>query len=76
MVLVVVLESSINLYRMKGYHKAAFPLTRICDAFALSKIKTIQTLQRTLMKWREEILKYFKTGLTDMGHLKTTDCVC
>ena len=58
-------EAIHRLYRMKGYHKAAFALTRICDAFALSKIKAIQTLRRTLMKWREEILNYFKTGLTN-----------
>jgi transposase len=32
---------------------------------ALSKIKEIQTLRRTLMRWREEILRYFKTGLTN-----------
>jgi len=27
--------------------------------------EAIQTLRKTLMKWREEILNYFKTGLTN-----------
>jgi transposase len=58
-------ESLHRFYRIKGYNKASYVLTRICDAFALSKIKAIQTLRRTLMKWREEILNYFKTGLTN-----------
>ncbi|MBU6153365.1 MAG: transposase [Bdellovibrionales bacterium] len=58
-------ESLHRFYRIKGYNKANFVLTRICDAFAVSKIKAIQTLRRTLLKWRDEILNYFKTGLTN-----------
>lgn len=32
---------------------------------AMSKIPEIQTLRRTLLKWRDEILRYFGTGLTN-----------
>jgi len=28
-------------------------------------IKEIQTLRKTLTKWRKEVLQYFKTGLTN-----------
>ena len=32
---------------------------------ALSKIKEIKTLRRTLMKWREEVLNYFENRITN-----------
>jgi len=32
---------------------------------AKSKLKEIKTLRKTLMKWRNEILNYFKTGITN-----------
>jgi len=54
-----------NFYNIKGYNQASRILTKITDDMALSKLPEIQTLRRTLMKWREEILLYFKTGLTN-----------
>jgi transposase len=30
-----------------------------------SKLKEIKTLRKTLMKWRQEILNYFRTGITN-----------
>lgn len=53
------------LYRTRGYDKAALALTQLCDAWASSKIKEIKTLRRTLIKWRNEILAYFKNRLTN-----------
>ncbi len=35
------------------------------DRMAKSKLKEIKTLRKTLMKWRNEILNYFKTGITN-----------
>jgi len=53
------------LYRKPSYKEASKYFTRITDLMGLSKLKEIRTLRRTLMKWREEILNYFKTKLTN-----------
>ena len=54
-----------GFYRIRGYDRAVTALTAITDAMAASLLPEIKTLRRTLMKWREEILAYFKTGLTN-----------
>jgi len=58
-------ERITNFYNIKGFKQASRIFTKITDDMAYSKIKEIQTLRRTLIKWREEILRYFKTGLTN-----------
>lgn len=58
-------ERITNFYNIKGFNQASRVLTKITDDMARSKIKEIRTLRRTLMKWRSEILRYFKTGLTN-----------
>lgn len=54
-----------GFYRIKGYDRAALALTAMTDEMAHSHIKEIKTLRKTLMRWRPEILGYFKTGLTN-----------
>jgi transposase len=54
-----------GFYRIKGYNRACIAFTHMTDAMADSKLQEIKTLRRTLMKWRIEILNYFKTGLTN-----------
>lgn len=54
-----------NFYNIKGFKQASRIFTKITDDMASSKIPEIQKLRRTLMKWRDEILRYFKTGLTN-----------
>jgi transposase len=54
-----------GFYRTRGYDRAATALTAMTDELAGSQIKELKTLRRTLMKWRKEILAYFKTGLTN-----------
>jgi transposase len=54
-----------KLYRTRGYFHAHLALRKICDEMALSLIPEIKKLRRTLLKWREEILNYFLTGLTN-----------
>jgi transposase len=54
-----------KFYRTRGYYRAHLALRQMCDEMALSWIPAIKTLRRTLMKWREEILNYFLTGLTN-----------
>ncbi len=58
-------ETLYGFYRIKGYSKARKALTRLTDRLALSNLPEIKTFRRTLMKWREEILNYFKTGITN-----------
>jgi transposase len=58
-------ENLHRLYRTRGHDKAARALTALTDQMALSNLKEIKTLRRTLMAWRNEILNYFKTGLTN-----------
>lgn len=58
-------ESLHSLYRIKGYKRASKALTKLTDRMALSQLKEIKTLRRTLIKWRNEILNYFKTRITN-----------
>lgn len=54
-----------ELYRCKGYEKAKKNLERLLENIGTSKLEEIQTLHRTLRKWKGEILNYFLTGLTN-----------
>ena len=54
-----------GLYRINGYDTAARVLTRITDRMALSELPEIKKLRRTLMKWRQEVLNYFKNRITN-----------
>jgi transposase len=54
-----------KFYRTRGYYRAHLALRQMCDEMALSLLPEIKTLRRTLLKWREEILNYFLTGLTN-----------
>jgi transposase len=40
-------------------------MSRLTDNLAASPLPELQTLRRTLMRWRKEILAYFDTGLTN-----------
>lgn len=54
-----------RFYRTKGERKAADILTRMTDAMALSQLPEIKRLRKTLVRWRQEILNYFRTRLTN-----------
>lgn len=54
-----------RFYRTPGYHNAAIALRKLTDQMSWSLLPEIKTLRRTLMKWREEILAYFLSGLTN-----------
>lgn len=58
-------EALHGFYRIKGYGQAARVLTKITDRMALTELPEIKTLRKTLMKWRTEILNYFKNRLTN-----------
>lgn len=54
-----------GFYRIRGYHRAERALGLMLDAMAFSNLPEIQTLRRTLKRWKNEILNYFRTGLTN-----------
>ena len=58
-------EAMVNLYNIKGQKRAASAFTKLTDAMALSKEQVVQSLRKTLMKWRTEILNYFRTKITN-----------
>ena len=58
-------EAMHSLYRVRGYERAKLALTALTDRLANSPLPELQTLRRTLMRWRQEILAYFLTGLTN-----------
>lgn len=54
-----------KFYRTKGLNRARAALAMITDRMGDSQLPEIKKLRKTLMKWREEILAYFETGLTN-----------
>jgi len=58
-------EALSRFYRIRGYHKASRILIKLTDQMALSKLKEIQTLRKTLLRWKQEVLNYFKFRVTN-----------
>lgn len=58
-------EALHKLYRCRGKKKASRSLNKLLDVLAIHKIKELQSLRRTLMEWRNEILNYFENKITN-----------
>lgn len=58
-------EALHGLYRCHGYDRARRAFINITDRMALSQLPEIKKLRATLLKWKNEILNYFWTGLTN-----------
>ena len=58
-------EAMHSLYRIRGRERAKVALVALTDRLAASQLPELQTLRRTLMRWRHEILEHFATGLTN-----------
>ncbi|EPZ51469.1 transposase [Bacteriovorax sp. BAL6_X] len=58
-------EQMLKIYNMRGKKRAEKAYIKLTDAMALSGRKQVQSLRRTLMKWRKEILNYFRTRITN-----------
>jgi transposase len=54
-----------SFYRTLGYGRAYESYKRLMDDMSVSFLPEIQTLRKTLLKWKEEILNYFSSGLTN-----------
>jgi hypothetical protein len=58
-------EAMHSLYRTRGRERAKVALGALTDRLAASALPELQTLRRTLIRWRHEILEHFATGLTN-----------
>jgi len=58
-------EALHKFYRIKGYERAKRSLIVMMDAMARSRCESVKRLRRTLMRWKNEILNYFKNPITN-----------
>lgn len=61
----LVKESIMKMYRCDNPGWAKRVLTKILDALAVTKVPELKTLRRTLMSWKDEIVNYFESRLTN-----------
>jgi transposase len=54
-----------SFYRILGYGRAYEAYKKLVDDMSVSFLPEIQTLRKTLLKWKEEILNYFSSRLTN-----------
>lgn len=54
-----------SFYRILGYGRAYEAYKRLMDDMSVSFLPEIQTLRKTLLKWKEEVLNYFSSRLTN-----------
>lgn len=55
-------EALHRFYRIRGHARAKRALTKLVETLRQSEVSELQTLRRTLTKWRKEILAYFYSG--------------
>lgn len=58
-------EAMHRLYRTRGHNKARTALIKLLDWLAQSQVPELKRLRKTLMNWRNEILNFFKTRITN-----------
>jgi transposase len=58
-------EALHRFYRTRGIGRAARAFRSLIDTLATSNLPEVQTLRRTLLRWRLEVLAYFDTGITN-----------
>ena len=54
-----------ELYRIKGFDRAAIAFQKLIEQMNQSQLPEIIRLKKTLKTWAQEILNYFKTGFTN-----------
>ena len=58
-------ERRASFYRIRSYEQAARVFTALTDSLAHAEVAELQTFRRTLMRWRNEVLAYFRTRATN-----------
>jgi transposase len=54
-----------GFYRIHGYDRAGIAFDYMTNEMAYAKTTEVKRLRNTLIKWRQEILNYFKSRLTN-----------
>jgi transposase len=54
-----------RVYRCRGIQRAEQSLNQMLEQMKASTLSAVQKLRRTLLRWKQEILEYFVTGLTN-----------
>ena len=54
-----------RFYRIRGHQRAYRALIKLTDQMAHHRISELQTLRKTLLKWRHEICNYFRFRITN-----------
>jgi len=54
-----------SFYRIRSRKQASRVLTRLTDTLAFSPLPELQTLRSTLVRWRQEVLNYWQSRLTN-----------
>jgi transposase len=54
-----------SFYRIRGYGRAYEAYKCLVDDMSVSFLPEIRTLRKTLLKWKEEVLNYFSSNLTN-----------
>ena len=54
-----------SFYRIRGYGRAWKAYKKLMDDMSVSFLPEIITLRKTLLKWKEELMNYFSSGLTN-----------
>ena len=54
-----------SFYRIRGNGRAYEAYKRMVDDMSVSFLPEIRTLRKTLLKWKEEVLNYFSSNLTN-----------
>lgn len=58
-------ESLHGFYRIRGHRRAQVALEAMLERMKLSQLPEIKRLRKTLLNWRDEVLNYFETRLTN-----------
>lgn len=58
-------EALAGFYRIRSFKQAARVFTQLTDRLARSAVPELQTFRATLMRWRNEVLAYFRTRATN-----------
>ncbi|MBK8172342.1 MAG: transposase [Sandaracinaceae bacterium] len=58
-------EAMHTFYRIKGRARAGRAFANLVDRLATSALPELQTLRKTLLRWRRAILEYFLCGYTN-----------
>ncbi len=58
-------EAIARFYRIRGIRRATEAFDRLTDELSKSKIKEIKTMRTTFLRWKTEILNFFKYRITN-----------